>query len=78
MTNVIKHYGVVVNKPAPPPTNDPLLRHEALDRSSTVLLMITELLIEHPAIDEDPVLKQLADDLSDAAYNLYQACGARK
>ena len=51
--------------------------HEALDRSSQVLNILDNSLMEHPAIVSDSEAFRLAHEAHTAIFNLYQHLGAK-
>lgn len=53
-----------------------LQKHEVLHVSSIILDMIDNHLLQHPAIENNPLWKKLAGETFDAAYKLYQQIGA--
>lgn len=51
--------------------------HEALDRTSTVLNILDNNVLSHPAILLDPEAYRLAYEAHEKLYNLYQYLGAK-
>jgi hypothetical protein len=54
---------------------DPFHWHEALDRALIVAEMYYELLHDHPAVRQTPVLRKKAESISDALFDFYQSVG---
>jgi hypothetical protein len=50
--------------------------HEALDRCSMITLIVNDHLIEHPVIQENKELKELAEKANELLSELYQRIGA--
>lgn len=49
--------------------------HEACDRTYMLADSFEELLVNHPAVQNNPDLREKADAISEALWNLYQETG---
>jgi hypothetical protein len=51
--------------------------HEALDRVHCLSVMLDQLILDHPSIQDDPEFQKLANEASEAIEKLYQAIGRK-
>jgi hypothetical protein len=51
--------------------------HEALDRTHCISIMLDQLILDHPSIQDDPEFQKLANEASEAIEALYQAIGRK-
>lgn len=58
-----------------PDPADPFVRHEALDRAALLASTFEREVLDHPAVQADPVLKAAADKAMAALGELYQVAG---
>lgn len=57
--------------------NDPLLAHEALDRTHIVACMVDDYLLFHPFVDRNKDVEALITRASDALAQAYQLIGSK-
>lgn len=57
---------------------DPLLIHEALDRSQLILSMFEDQVSFHPGVRCDDALVSMAEDISERLFGLYQLIGEKR
>lgn len=55
-----------------------VLEREAIDRTYTCHLMVSELLDDHPSIEGDPEAVDLRDTVRDRLWDLYQHLGGER